>query len=142
MAVRPLSCALESRLDAFCNRSLHRIMGYSWEDFVSNQRLHRETGVGPVTRTIRDRQLRLYGHLARLPEVDPAHQVVSTRDDPRWRRPVGRPCKSWLGQIDQTCHDEVEMGRPPPGGLPRGTLVTGNKSRTGQCALPGVGPFD
>ena len=108
-----LSGALESRLDAFCNRSLRRIMGYSWEDFVSNQRLHRETGVGPVTRTIRDRQLRLYGHLARLPEDDPAHRVVSTRDDPRWRRPVGRPRRSWLGQIEQTCQEEVEMGRAP-----------------------------
>ena len=108
-----LSCALESRLDAFCNRSLRRIMGYSWRDYVSNQRLHRETGVGPVTCTIRDRQLRLYGHLARFPVEDPAHRVVSARDNPGWRRPVGRPRKSWLGQIDQTCREEVEMGRVP-----------------------------
>ena len=114
-----LSRALESRLDAFCNRSLRRIMGYGWEDFVSNQRLHRETGVGPVTHTIRDRQLRLYEHLARLPEVDPAHQVVSTRDNPGWRRPVGRPRKSWLGQIEQTCQEEVEMGRAPAWQLAR-----------------------
>ena len=108
-----LSSALESRLDAFCNRSLRRIMGYRWDDFVSNHRLHRETGVGPVTHTIRDRQLRLYGHLARLPEVDPAHRVVSTRDNPGWRRPRGRPRRSWLEQIDQTCHEEVGMGRGP-----------------------------
>ena len=114
-----LSCALEARLDAFCNRSLRRIMGYRWEDFVSNDRLHRETGVGPVTHTIRDRQLRLYGHLARLPEVDPAHRVVSTRDNPGWRRLVGRPRKSWLGQIDQTCQKEVEMGRAPAWRLAR-----------------------
>ena len=106
-----LSSALESRLDAFCNRSLRRIMGYSWEDFVSNQRLHRETGVGPVTCTIRDRKLRLYGHLARLPAVDPAHLVVSTRDNREWRRPRGRPRKSWLGEIQQTCLKEVGMGR-------------------------------
>ena len=43
-----LSSALESRLDAFCNRSLCRVMGYCWRDHVSNQRLHRETGTGPV----------------------------------------------------------------------------------------------
>ncbi|XP_069983579.1 uncharacterized protein [Penaeus vannamei] len=31
----------------------------------------------------------LYGHLARFPQDDPAHQVVSVRDNPRCRRPVG-----------------------------------------------------
>ena len=108
-----LSCALEARLEAFCNRSLRQIMGYCWRDHVSNQRLHRETGTGPVICTIRDRQLRLYGHLARFPQDDPAHQVVSVRDNPGWRRPVGRPRKSWLGQIDQTCREELEMGRVP-----------------------------
>ena len=108
-----LSCALEARLEAFCNRSLRQIMGYCWRDHVSNQRLHRETGTSPVICTIRDRQLRLYGHLARFPQDDPAHQVVSIRDNPGWRRPVGRPRKSWLGQIDQTCREELEMGRVP-----------------------------
>ncbi|XP_070000729.1 uncharacterized protein [Penaeus vannamei] len=68
-----LSCALESHLDAFCNRSLRRIMGYCWRDHVSNQRLHPATGTGPVTRTIRDLQLRFYGHLTCVPQDDPAH---------------------------------------------------------------------
>ncbi|XP_069972230.1 uncharacterized protein [Penaeus vannamei] len=71
------SCALESRLHAFCNRSLRRIMGYSWRDHVSNQRLYHEAGTGSISCTIRDRQLRLYGHLAHFLQDDPAHQVVS-----------------------------------------------------------------
>ncbi|XP_069977674.1 uncharacterized protein [Penaeus vannamei] len=57
-----LNCALESQLDAFCNKSLCRIMGYCCRDHVSNQQLNRETGTRPVTCTIRDRQLRLYAH--------------------------------------------------------------------------------
>ncbi|XP_069979414.1 uncharacterized protein [Penaeus vannamei] len=89
-----LSCALESRFDAFCNRSLRQIMGYCWRDHVLNQQLHRETGTGPVTCTIRDRQLRLYGHLARFPQDGPAYQVISVRDSLVWRRPVERPRKS------------------------------------------------
>ncbi|XP_069987678.1 uncharacterized protein [Penaeus vannamei] len=97
-----LSYTLESRLDAFSNRSLRRIMGYCGHDHVSNQWLHHETGIGPVICTIRDRQLRLYGHLARFPQDDPAHQVVTGRESPGWRRPVGQPRNSWLGQIDQT----------------------------------------
>ncbi|XP_069977663.1 uncharacterized protein [Penaeus vannamei] len=82
---------LESRLNAFCKRSLCRIMGYSWQDHVSNRRLHRETGMGSVICIVRDRQLRLYGHLARFLVDDPAHQVV--RDNPAWRRLMGRPRK-------------------------------------------------
>ncbi|XP_069989439.1 uncharacterized protein [Penaeus vannamei] len=55
-----LSYALESNLNAFCNRSLRRIMGYCWRYHVSSQQLHRDTGTSPVICTIRDRQLRLY----------------------------------------------------------------------------------
>ncbi|XP_069977541.1 uncharacterized protein [Penaeus vannamei] len=84
-----LFCALESRLDAFCNRSLH--MGYCWRDHVSNQWLHCDFYI------IHDRQLRLYGNLARFPQVDPVHQVVSVRDAPGWRRPLGRPWRSYFG---------------------------------------------
>ncbi|XP_069973563.1 uncharacterized protein [Penaeus vannamei] len=86
-----LSSVLESRLDDFCNKFLHRIMGYSWQDYVSNRRLHRETGMGPVTCIIRDRQFRLYGHLSRFP-VDDLPIRVSLRDNSAWRRPMGRPC--------------------------------------------------
>ncbi|XP_069992606.1 uncharacterized protein [Penaeus vannamei] len=74
-----LSSALESCLDAIRNRSLCRIMGYSWRDQVFNQRLHRETGTGPTICAIRNRQLRLYGHLAHFPKEDPANQVVSVQ---------------------------------------------------------------
>ncbi len=51
--------------------------GYRWDDFVSNQRLLRETDSRPITYIVRQRQLRLYGHVARYPYVDPAHRVVS-----------------------------------------------------------------
>ena len=51
--------------------------------------------------------------LGYIPQDDPAHQVVSIRDNPGWRRPVGQPRKSWLGQIDQTCCEELEMGLVP-----------------------------
>ncbi|XP_069993160.1 uncharacterized protein [Penaeus vannamei] len=75
-----LSSALESRLNAFCNKSLRRIVGYSRQDHVSNRRLHHETGMGPVTCIIRDRQLGLYGYLAHFPVDDRVHQVLSVRE--------------------------------------------------------------
>ncbi len=95
------------------SRCLRRIMGYRWYGFVSNQRLLRETDTTPITWAVRQRQLRLYGHVARFPEADPAHQVVSARDNPEWRRPRGRPRNSWLEQVDRSCREMLGMGRGP-----------------------------
>ncbi len=42
-----------------------------------------------VTYIVRERQLRLYGHVARFPDADPAHQILSVREHHEWRRPMG-----------------------------------------------------
>ena len=64
-------------LDAFAES-----WGYRWYDFVSNQRLFRETDSRPIISIVCQRQLLLYGHVARYPKADPAYQVVSERDNP------------------------------------------------------------
>ena len=107
---------LKRRLNAFGTKSLRRIMGYRWHDHVSNQRLLCETDMGTVTCQILKRQLRLYGHVARLPEVDPAHGVVSSETNPEWRRPRGRPRNLWLGQVDRACRELFGAGRRTAGG--------------------------
>lgn len=60
-----------------------------------------------VTCIIRGHQLRLCGHLARFPVDDPAHQIVFTRLS---CGSMGRPRKAWLGQLDQTSREELEIG--------------------------------
>jgi len=95
------------RLDSIGSRSLQRILGYRWSDFVSNVRLLRETQIRFVTCIVRQRQLRLYGHVARFPDADPAHQILSPREPREWRRPMGRPHALWLQQVDQHL---MEMG--------------------------------
>ncbi|XP_045129087.1 uncharacterized protein LOC123514896 [Portunus trituberculatus] len=77
-------------------RCLRRIMRYHWYDFVSNQRLLHETDSRPITSIVNQCQLQLYGHVAHYLEADPAYQVVSKRDNPAWKRPMGRPQNSWL----------------------------------------------
>ena len=62
-------------------------MGYRWNYFVSNQRLLRETESRTITSIVRQRQLKLYGHVARYPEADPACLVVSEKDKLELRRP-------------------------------------------------------
>lgn len=56
---------------------------------------------------------RLYGHVARHPEVDPAHGGVSVRDNHRWRGPGGRPQSSRIEQLGGWCHKGLRTGRRP-----------------------------
>ena len=108
-----LNADLKRRIDAFGSKSLRRIMGYRWDDFVSNERLYRETDSRPITGIVLQRQLRLYGHVARYPVTDPSSRVVTARDNPEWRRRRGRPQSSWLGQVDASCRELLGMGRGP-----------------------------
>ena len=68
---------------------------------MSNERLLRETQMRFVTCIVCEHQLRMYGHVARFPDADPAHQILSARESREWSRPLGRPHASWLQQIDK-----------------------------------------
>ena len=70
---------LRWRLNFFGTRFLRRILGYFWSD-VSNERLLRETQMRFVTCIVRERQLRLYGHVARFSDADPARRILSVRE--------------------------------------------------------------
>ena len=54
-----------------------------------------------VTYIVRERQLQLYGHVARFPDADPAHQILSAREPRDWRRPMGRPRALWVQQVNR-----------------------------------------
>ena len=51
---------LRQRLNNFGTRSLRRILGSHWSDFVSNERLLRETQMRFVTCIVHEHQLWLY----------------------------------------------------------------------------------
>ena len=50
-----------------------------------------------------ERQLRIYGHVARLPAEDPAHRILSCRDPRGWTMP--RPHASYLRQVESHLRD-------------------------------------
>ena len=81
---------LRRRLNCFGTRSLRRIVGDRWSDFVSEQLL-RETQMRFITCIVRERHLLLYGHVAHFPDAEPAHQILSARESREWRRPMGQP---------------------------------------------------
>ena len=69
-----------------------------------------------VTCIVRERELRLYGHVARFLDADPAHQILSARESHEWWRPMGRPRASWLQQVDQHLK-EMGMGQASASGM-------------------------
>ena len=71
-----------------------------------------------VTCIVREHQLPLYGHVARFPDADPAHQILSVREPREWRRPMGRARASWLQQVDQHLK-EMGMGQASAWGMAR-----------------------
>ena len=79
-----LTMDLRWRLHYFGARSLRRILGDRWSDFVSNEQLLRETQMRFVTCMVRERQLQLYGHVAHFPDADPAQQILSARESLEW----------------------------------------------------------
>ena len=42
-----------------------------------------------VTYIVRELHFRLYGHVARFLDADPAHQILSVRESRKWRRSMG-----------------------------------------------------
>ena len=55
-------------------------------------------GLSRVTCLMRERQLRFYGHVVRVPMDDPAHRILNAEDPVEWDRRRGRP-NSWLAQL-------------------------------------------
>ena len=65
----------------------------------------REDGMRQFTCIIRERQLRIYGHVARLLAQDPAHRILSSQDPCGWSMPLGCPLLSWLRQVEFNLKD-------------------------------------
>ena len=51
-------------LISFGTMSLRRVLGYRWHDYMSNDLVLSVAGLKQVTCIVRERQLRLYGHVA------------------------------------------------------------------------------
>ena len=84
-------------------------MGYRWNDFVLNQQLLYDIESRLITSLVCQRQLQLYGHVARYPEAGPASWVISERDNPELRRPRGCSQSSWLRQVNASCWKLIGM---------------------------------
>ena len=92
-------------------------MAIAGQTLCPTRGLLRETQMIFVTCTVHKLQLHLSGHVARFPDADPAHQIISAREPREWRRPMGRPRASWLQSVDQHLKD-MGMGQASAWGMP------------------------
>ena len=92
-----------------------------------------------VTCIVCERQLRLYGHVARFPDADPAHQILSAREPREWMRPVVQPCASWLQQVDRHLK-EMGMGQASAWGMARLRPWSASGKWTERSAAPAHAP--
>ena len=98
-----LPVAISRRLDAFHRSCLRHILGIRWFHHTTNEEVYARSGNPTrLSTVIRQRRLRLLGHIARSVPAIPAKRAIeaSARPPPRgWRRPRGRPRQTWVSQV-------------------------------------------
>ena len=67
----PLTSTLQDKLDSAYRRILRYALGVHFSDCISNAELTRRTGVTPMSKTLRQRRLRLVGHALRMANPSP-----------------------------------------------------------------------
>ena len=100
----------ERRLEAFHMNCQRRILGIRWFHFVTNASVTSQTGEEGLAIRICRRRLSIFGYVRRLPEATPAHSALRLAVDaragskpdirPEWKRQRGRPCRTWVQQIE------------------------------------------
>ena len=59
----------------------------------------RITNQPPLSSVIKSRRLTFFGHLARMDENADASEAIFVPPPENWRRPPGRPRKTWIKNI-------------------------------------------
>ena len=89
------------RLDVFfdmrCQRRLLRVF---WQQHISNHSIRERTKQPTASSILRQRRLRWFGHLHRMPSSLPARRVYAFNPNIHgWKRPRGRPKTTWVDSI-------------------------------------------
>jgi len=95
------------KLQSFHMGCQRQILGIKWQGHMKNVDIAAMTGPPNIADVIGKRRHALFGHVVRLDATTPAHQalkqVIATKAGHRpgtnWRRPPGRPRKTWIQQI-------------------------------------------
>ena len=93
------SSTIERKLEVFQNKSLRRILKIFWPNTISNEELHKRTGVRSISETIRTRRWRWLGHVYRMPPNSLPR--VALRWTPQGKRNRGRSRETWRRTVQK-----------------------------------------
>ena len=109
----PVSVIQMKKLEAAHHRWQRRILGISWKDKVTNEKVREATTLPKLEDIIRCRRLRWLGHLSRMDHHRLPRQAL-TWEPKGFRRRPGRPRQNWKDVIKKDLRkmgiswDEVE----------------------------------
>ena len=93
------------RLDVFDMRCQRRLLRVFWQQRVSNQSIRERTKQPTASSLLRQRRLRWFGHLHRMPSSLPVRRVFDFNPNIHgWKRPRGRPKTRWADSIKHDLH--------------------------------------
>ena len=95
-----LTKTMEAKIDAFQRKLIRRMFKIYWEDRVSNEELHRRFKFRKWSETIKERRMRWYGHMLRLPENAPV-KLALTEAERKVKKPRGGQVKTWIAQMKE-----------------------------------------
>ena len=93
------------RLDVFDMRCQRRLLRVFWQQHVSNQSIRERTRQPTASSLLRQRRLRWFGHLHRMPSSLPVRRVFDFNPTIHgWKRPRGRPKTRWVDSVKHDLH--------------------------------------
>ena len=96
------SAATLKKIHVFHAKSLRRIEGLRWSNFVSNEKLLQLTKQSWFSTQAAERTLRWFGHLLRMPPHLPAKMIYDFNlIKVGWNRPRDRPKKHWSDSLSE-----------------------------------------
>jgi len=96
----PLTVAQKKKLQAAHHKLRRRMMGISWKDKVSNERVRAQTRLENIDLIIKERRPRWLAHVLRMDDNRLPRQAVHWDISGTKRKP-GRPGKNWIDTIQQ-----------------------------------------
>ena len=102
----PLSVVQKKKLEAGHHTFQRRILGISWKDKVSNERVGVQTQLEKLDLIIKERRLTWLGYVLRMDDNRLPRQAIFWGPSDTKRKP-GRPRKNWTDTVQ---HDLKDIG--------------------------------
>jgi len=115
-------------LEAFHMKCQRQLLQIKWHQFIRNEDISATTGLPSISDTISHLCKTLFGHVARLPDNDPAHKALNCHINLSLGRP---PSSQWRRRLRSRWVDQLQTDNNiPPADLWRRAVNRGHRGAT------------